>query len=217
VLARLCHNRAVRRWAVILAGLLALVAASTISAQGHATVEIAPFIGYRFGGSVGDTSSAASYGIDGARSEGVTISVPVRHDRAVELLFSRQDTGVDVAVYPGTQRYALTIDHWMVGAVGEFPGHSARVRPFIAAYLGLTNFRNSDGGGTSDTWFTAALGGGVKLDLASHVALRLDARAYAVFVSSGAGAVCGPAGCSVAFSGNAMFQGEVAAGVVLKF
>jgi hypothetical protein len=216
-LPRLCHTRAVRTRTLILAGLAGLLVAPVAFAQGQSSIEFAPFIGYRFGGSVGDTSSAASYGIDGARSEGVTISVPVRRDRAVELLFSRQDTGVDVAVYPGTQRYALTIDHWMVGTVGEFPGHAARVRPFIAAYLGLTNFRNSDGGGTSDTWFTAALGGGVKLDFASHVALRFDARAYAVFVGSGAGAICGPGGCSVAFSGNAMFQGEVAAGVVLKF
>lgn len=206
-----------RTVALVLAVLAALGAANQALAQGHTTVEIAPFIGYRFGGSVGDTFSAARYGIDGARSEGVTISVPVRRDREVEFLFSRQDTGVDVAVYPGTQRYALTIDHWMVGAVGEFPGHTGRVRPFVAAYLGLTNFRSSNGGGTSDTWFTAALGGGAKVDMAKHVAIRFDARGYAVFVSSGAGAICGPAGCSFAFAGNAMFQGEVAASVILKF
>jgi hypothetical protein len=202
---------------LVLGALAALGAATQALAQGHATVEIAPFIGYRFGGSVGDTSSAASYGINGARSEGVTISVPVRRDRAMELLFSRQDTGVDVEGLFDTKHYALTIDHWMVGAVGEFPGHSGRVRPFMAAYLGLTNFRTSTGDSTSESWFTAALGGGVKLDMAKHVAIRFDARGYAVFVSSGAGAICGPAGCSVAFSGNAMFQGEVAASVVLKF
>ncbi len=206
-----------RTVALVLGVVAALGAANQTFAQGPATVEIAPFIGYRFGGSVGDTSSAASYGIDAARSEGVTISVPVRRDRAVEFLFSRQDTGVDVEGLFDTKHYALTIDHWMVGAVGEFPGHTGRVRPFVAAYLGLTNFRSSNGGGTSDTWFTAALGGGVKVDMASHVAIRFDARAYAVFVSSGAGAICGPGACSVAFSGNAMFQGEVAASVVLKF
>jgi hypothetical protein len=202
---------------LVLGALAALGAANQTLAQGYTTVEIAPFIGYRFGGSVGDTSSAASYGINGARSEGVTISVPVRRDRAMELLFSRQDTGVDVEGLFDTKHYALTIDHWMVGAVGEFPGHSGRVRPFMAAYLGLTNFRTSTGDSTSESWFTAALGGGVKLDMAKHVAIRFDARGYAVFVSSGAGAICGPAGCSVAFSGNAMFQGEVAASVVLKF
>ena len=206
-----------RTVALVLGALGALGAANQALAQGYTTVEIAPFIGYRFGGSVDDTSSAASYGIDGARSAGVTFSVPVRRDRTVEFLFSRQDSGVDVEGLFDTKHYALTLDHWMVGTVGEFPGHSARVRPFMAAYLGLTNFRSSNGGGTSDTWFTAALGGGVKLDMAEHVAIRFDARGYAVFVNGGAGAICGPAGCSVASSGNAMFQGEVAASVVLKF
>jgi hypothetical protein len=206
-----------RTVALVLGALAALGAANQTLAQGYTAVEIAPFIGYRFGGSVGDTSSAASYGIDAARSEGVTISVPVRRDRAVELLFSRQDTGVDVAVYPGTQHYALTIDHWMVGAVGEFPGHTGRAHPFVAAYLGLTQIQSRNGYVASNTYSTAALGGGVKLDMATHVAIRFDARGYAVFVGSGAGAICGPAGCSVAFSGNAMFQGEVAASVVLRF
>jgi hypothetical protein len=202
--------------ALTLVGLAALLGAPSLLAQDRPPVEIAPFIGYRFGGSVGDSSSAARYGIDGVRSEGVTISVPVHRDRTVELLFSRQNTGVAVAGFPDTKRYALTIDHWMVGAVGEFPGHSGRVGPFVAAYLGLTQIQNSNGYTTSNTYPTAALGGGLKLDIARHVGFRFDARVYAVFVSSGTGAICGPAGCSVAFSGNAMFQGEVAASVVLQ-
>ena len=190
-------------------------AAPLAHAQGRGSVEIAPFIGYRFGGSVGDTFSAATYGIDGAASAGLTVSVPVGKTTAIELLFSRQDTGVDVAVYPGTQRYALTIDHLMAGAVGEFPDHSGRVHPFVAAYLGLTQIQNSNGYTTSSTYFTGALGGGVKLDVAKHVAIRFDARAYAIFVSSSAAAACG-GGCAFAFTGDAMFQGEVAASLVLK-
>jgi len=190
-------------------------AAPLAHAQGRGSVEIAPFIGYRFGGSVGDTFSAATYGIDGAASAGVTVSVSVGKTTAIELLFSRQDTGVDVAAYPSTQHHALTIDHWMAGAVGEFPDHSGRVHPFVAAYLGLTQIQNSNGYTTSSTYFTGALGGGVKLDVAKHVAIRFDARAYAIFVSSSAAAACG-GGCAFAFSGDAMFQGEVAASLVLK-
>ncbi len=214
---RLWHTVPVRAWAPVLAGIVALLASQAALAQGRAGVEIAPFLAYRFGGSVGDTSTAARYGIDGARSEGVTVSVPLRPDRSLELLFSRQDTGVDVAAYPATERHSLTIEHWMLGAVGEFPGHNRRVHPFVATYLGLTSLRSSNGGGASESRFTAALGGGVKLDMAQHAAVRFDARAYAVFVGSGAGAFCGPGGCSLAFGGHAMFQGEVAASLVLKF
>jgi hypothetical protein len=212
----LWHNRAVRTRTLFLAALAALVAAPVAFAQGQATVEIAPFVGYRFGGSVGDTYSAASYGFDSAASAGITISVPVRGTTSVAFLFSRQETGVDVAGFPETTHYDLTIDHWMVGAVGAFPGHDGRVHPFIEAYLGLTQIQTRDPYSSSSTYFSGALGGGVTFDLATHVGVRLDARAYAVFVNSGAGAGCGSSGCAFAFSGNAMFQGEVAASLVLK-
>ena len=111
------------------------------------------------------------------------------------------------------------------GAVPSEPGsivfggfrQTGRVHPFVATYLGLTQIHSSNVDTTSNAYFTAALGAGVKLDMAKHVAFRFDARGYAVFVGSGAGAICGPGGCSFAFAGNAMFQGEVAASVVLNF
>ena len=62
----------------------------------------------------------------------------------------------------------------------------------------------------------AALGGGVLLDVTPHLGVRLDARGYAVFVSSGAGLFCTGGGCSGVFGGRAMLQGEVAAALVLK-
>jgi hypothetical protein len=184
-------------------------------AQDRATVEIAPFIGYRFGGSVGDTFSAATYGIDGARSEGVVLSVLAGKTTSVAFLFSRQDTGVDVASYPSTEHYDMRIDHWMAGAIGEFPGHDGRVHPFMEAFLGATQIQTRDGGSSSSTYFSGALGGGAEFDLAKHLALRLDARVYAIFVSSSGAAACG-GGCVLAFGGNAMFQGEVAAALVVK-
>jgi hypothetical protein len=214
-LPQLWHTRAVRTRALILAGLAGLVAAPVAIAQGQTTVEIAPFIGYRSGGSVGDTFSAASYGIDGARSEGVAVSVRVAPTTSVAFLFSRQDTGVDVAAYPSTQHYALTIDHWMAGAIGEFPGYAGGVHPFMEAYLGATQIQSRNGYSSSSTYFSAALGGGVGFDLTKHMGLRLDARAYAIFVNSSTAALCG-GGCTFAFAGQAMFQGEVAAALVLK-
>jgi hypothetical protein len=212
----LWHNRAVGTRTLILAGLAAIITAPATFGQGRTPVEIAPFVGYRFGGSVGDTYSAASYGFDAAAGAGIAISVPVRGTTSVAFLFSRQDTAVDVAGFPATTHYDLTIDHWMVGALGAFPGHDGRVHPFMEAYLGATQIQTRHPYSSSSTYFSGALGGGVTFDLATHLGVRLDARAYAVFVNSGAGAGCGPSGCAFAFSGNAMFQGEVAASLVLK-
>jgi hypothetical protein len=196
--------------------LVALCAAEATFGQARSTVEIAPFVGYRFGGSVGDTYSAASYGFDAATSAGLTVSVPVGKTTAVAFLFSRQNTGVDVAGFPEPTRYDLTIDHWMLGAAGEFPGHGGSVHPFIEAYLGVTQIQTRNSYSDSSTYFSAAVGGGVTFDLATHVGVRFGARGYAVFVNSSTAAACG-GGCAFAFSGSAMFQGEVAASLVFKF
>jgi hypothetical protein len=64
---------------------------------------------------------------------------------------------------------------------------------------------------------TAGLGVGVKLDLASHLAMRFDRRFYAVFKSSAIVQFCGSDGCETVLKGRAMRQGEVAASLVLEF
>jgi opacity protein-like surface antigen len=186
------------------------------TAQGQAPLEIAPFAGYRFGGGVTDAYSGGTASLDGARVLGVMVDVPIRRGAVLEMLFSRQDTGVTLERYPERERFGLTIDHWMAGVRAEFPTEGTRVHPFLAGYVGLTHFSGDSGEITADTRFTAALGGGVALDVSEHLAVRLDARVYAVFVSSGAGLLCA-GGCTATFGGGAMLQGETAASLVFKF
>ena len=191
-------------------------AAPLAHAQGRGSVEIAPFIGYRFGGSVTDYYYGQSHSINPSQSEGVIVSVPIRRADSIELLFSRQSTDVDVGTITGTQTYPLTVDYWMLGSVHEFEAQSERIHPFLAAYAGIADLSTSQGSITSATSFSVALGGGAKFDLGRHVGIRLDARAYYVFVSTSGGMFCGGGGCSASFSGSGLLQGEGTASLVIK-
>jgi opacity protein-like surface antigen len=195
---------------------LILPLAPAAMAQGRAGVELAPFVGYRFGGGVTDAQTGAGASLDGAAAFGVIADVPLRPGVALEVLLSRQRTGVDLERYPQTRHFVLDVDHMLAGVRAGIPTDSASVHPFLAAYLGLTRFSGDSGAIADDTRFTAALGGGVLLDVTPHLGVRLDARGYAVFVSSAGGLFCTGGGCSGVFGGRAMLQGEVAAGLVLK-
>jgi hypothetical protein len=210
------QNRTVRPAPTVFAGTLTLVVAATAVAAGPGAVEIAPFAGYRFGGSVTDARSGNGASLEGAGAFGLTVDVPVRPRATLEFLFSRQNTGVTLERYPAVERFALTVDHMMVGVRAAIPARSARVHPFIAGYVGLTHFAGDAGAIAADTSFTASLGGGVLLDATRRVAVRFDARGYAVFVDGGAGLFCGGGGCSGVFGGSSMLQGEVAVALVLR-
>jgi hypothetical protein len=203
-------------WRPAIVAVCFFVPASLALAGERAPVEIAPFAGYRFGGAVSDARSGNGTALEGAGAFGLTVDVPVRPRTALELLFSRQNTGVTLERYPAAERFALTVDHMMVGVRGAIPVRSARVHPFIAGYVGLTHFAGEAGAIAADTRFTAALGGGVLLDATRRVAVRFDARGYAVFVDGGAGLFCGGGGCSGVFGGSSMLQGEVAVALVLR-
>jgi len=202
------------RFAAI-AGCLALTAIGAIAGQ-PSRPEIAPFVGYRFGGAVTDATTGAGASLDGAGAFGLIFDVPVQRGADLEVLLSRQSTGVDLERYPEVTRFDLTVDHLMAGVRAHFPTRQRSVHPFLAVYVGLTHFSGDSGEVTADTRFAAALGGGAVFDLSPRVGVRLDARVYASFVESGAGLFCGGGGCSGVFGGSAMVQGEIAAALVVK-
>jgi len=198
---------------VVLAAVVC-AAASLARAEDAPSVEIAPFIGYRAGGSVTDVSGM-SQALDGSQSAGLTVTVPIGRLDRVEFLYSHQGSSVEVDSSEGTARYPLSFDYWMLGTAREFPGESERVRPFLAGYGGVAVVGASHGSVNNGTAFSVGLGGGVKLDLGRTVAVRFDARALFIFLGSGGGIYCS-GGCVATFSGSGMLQGEATASLVLK-
>jgi hypothetical protein len=54
--------------------------------------------------------------------------------------------------------------------------------------------------------------------LGLHVGLRFEARGYGILLNNHSAVFCGgTAGCIVAIKGNGLFQGEVLAGLSIRF
>ena len=107
----------------------------------------------------------------------------------------------------------ITIDVVQVG--GECEYGSARLRGYVSAHIGATHF-SSDGHG-DDTEFSFGIGAGVKVFLTKNIYLRADLRGFGT-VTQAEGSFMFANGTTVAtFSGTALWQGQVSAGVGVTF
>ena len=62
------------------------------------------------------------------------------------------------------------------------------------------------------------LGVGWMVPLGRNVGLRFEARGYGILLSNNSSIFCGDnAGCTAAIKGNAIFEGEVLAGISARF
>jgi outer membrane protein W len=130
-----------------------------------------------------------------------------------EVLWMRQETGVDVATSAGEQRvFDACVDQVVGHAVFRFRGPEARVRPFAMAGLGAAFFSADDL--PTETKLTISLGGGVKADIGHGLALRAQVRFNPSFLSDeDAEPFCDPFG----FCQGTLSQFEASAGVVFRF
>jgi len=183
------------------------------------TVEVTPFVGYRFGGDLFERVTLQPVDLDGAKTVGAVVNVKVRNDGVfVEGLFTHQEarlTSFGGPFAPPTD-WRITVDHFQGGGLQEF-GATRRVRPFLTGLLGLTHYA---AGTDSEIRFTTGAGGGVKLMPVRHVGVRLDGRLFATFADlDGRGFACAPGVglCTVAFNADIVWQTEFTAALVVAF
>ena len=190
--------------------ILLLVAAGPAQAQG---VQVAPFAGYQFGGSVRGVASGQQHSFESGLTWGGTASFALADRWRVELLYSRHESGLSPAATPGST-LDLTTERLMVG-IQEEKG-AGRTRYFGSFLLGATRFTPGLSGVGSETRFAASLGLGLKRFVSDNFGLRLEARAFYTLVQSGGGVFCS-GGCLFVFSGSGIWQGDLTAGLVLAF
>jgi hypothetical protein len=203
---------------LVLALLVALFPPPTAAGE---KVEVIPFLGYRFGGSLTAAQTGESYNLDSSASYGLVVDIPLGDGTSMlELLWSRQDTEVRTgSIFEEADRFGLLIDSYQVGVVHELDDQ--QVRPFVTASLGATRFAVDRGSVSDSTVFSFTAGGGAKILFGEHVGIRLDGRLYAPFVSGSAGVVCGGGGgggsCFLSFNGTVLWQIEATAGLIVVF
>ncbi|HSD66007.1 MAG TPA: outer membrane beta-barrel protein [Vicinamibacteria bacterium] len=188
------------------------------------TVEITPLIGYRVGGSFAATvgtepAGTADYDVEDAAAFGVHLGVRVAEDGEIEVLYSRQDTRLaSDGLFTGEPLFDLALETWQLGGNYLFAEEGARLRPYIGAGLGITRLLPEPAALQDETRFSASFGAGIKVRLARHLGLRLEARGFFTVLESDGSAFCQTGGpCLVHAKGSDISQGEVRAGLVLRF
>ncbi len=186
------------------------------------SIEITPFVGYKFGGSVpvqSDKIDVNKIEFDDSVSAGINAGFNFTEHFGVEFMWSRQPTKA-VGILPGggefSQKADVNLDQYFGHILYTFRDEDAKLRPFIFGGAGATRL---SGMGSSETRFGFDLGGGVKYFFHPNIGARLQARWTPTYLYSTVGGVwCDWWGwCYTIPNDHYMNQGEVSAGVIFKF
>lgn len=178
---------------------------------------ITPFAGYRFGGrlTLGDTNSRLN--VQNHLSYGVALDLAADAETQYELFYSRQSTSLGA---PSPAPSNTVIEYLHLGGTVNI-GESPRFQPYFVGTLGATRFSPDSPLGNDRIYFSGSLGGGLRVPLNRHLALRLEARGFATFFSSHTAVFCrsDQAGgvCLIHGSGSTFLQGDALAGLTYTF
>lgn len=219
----------IRPWFSLLTfvGITSLLSTPTI-VQAQRGIEITPFIGYQFSGSVPTYYSGATYTngrIDIKNSEdfGVVVDIPLpfREGAALELMFIYMDTRLQFDKYSygvvvESENFQTIVEYYQIGGVNVLDVPGSKVKPFGALTLGATRF-NPKGSTRGDEWFfSGTLGAGAKIMASEKIGIRLQGRLLLPFQFGGASLWCGTGGCSVGVGSTSVFiQGDFTAGLII--
>jgi hypothetical protein len=174
------------------------------------TIELTPFYGYRWGGEC-ETPDGEELDFDNSEAYGLVLDFgPKDSEIKMEFLWSRQDGGLD---FDGTFSADMTVDEFMVGGIYE--ERYGNFRGYLSLLLGASLFDVE--GFDSELYFSTSIGGGVKYFITPNIALRADVRGYCTITDSEAAFISTGGTTVVYFAGDALWQGEVTAGVTIAF
>jgi opacity protein-like surface antigen len=194
-----------------------LVAASALAALPAAAqaVQIAPLAGWGMGGSFYSDGLATEFELENSFDYGGAVDFSVGETWRVELLYSRRDSKLQALGLEGFE-LDMQIERLFVGLQEEVSPQN-RTRPFGTVLLGITRFKPGFVGVDPDDRFTLGVNLGIKSWLSKNIGLRLEGRAYYIFVESGGGILCTNGSCFMRISGSGLWQTNVSGGLVFAF
>ena len=189
--------------------LLAAALSLTPTSAFPGDVALEPFVGFQYAGAFHSEATGRRVEIGIGLQYGANLDIPFEENRwGIDLLFARQESELEDA-----PRLGIAVERYMVGVREEKGDGGFRFRGNF--YLGATRFV-LDGLG-SDVRFTGAIGLGASFALSPRFGLRADARAYYAVVSFSGGTACVNGSCLYVFGGSGVWQGDVTAGLQLRF
>ena len=173
--------------------------------------------GYRFGGSVTDSTTNSAIDLQDGSSVALAVDIGLDPNRQIELFFSRQNTALTSGAFSSqANNMGLTLYNYQIGGT-NFIDEVGRGL-YVMGAIGGTTAKPDRSGLNSETFFSGNLGVGWMVPLATNVGLRFEARGYAILLNGTGALFCGGAhGCTVAIKGTGLFEGEVLAGLFFRF
>ena len=199
----------------------ALLAAPGVNAQSSAPSkpenDVTLYGGERFGGSLTDATTGSTVSMNNGSSFAVAIDIGLDRGTQIQLFYSRQNTGVSSSSFAeGANDVRLELNNYHLGGTAFIDGVGHGV--YVMGGLGATTAKSDVRGRDAQTFFSGNLGVGYMVPLSQHVGLRFEARGYGILLSNSTAVFCGDnAGCTAAIKGNALFEGEVLAGISARF
>jgi hypothetical protein len=190
-------------------------AQSTPSANNESSVTL--YGGYRFGGSVTDSTTNSSIDLRNGSSIGLSVDIGLDRSRQIEVFYSQQDTALTSdALSSQSGNAQLTLRNYHIGGTAFIDEIGSGL--YVMGGIGGTTATPKGSGSNAETFFSGNLGVGWMVPLAKHVGFRFEARGYGIVLNGNGSLFCGgAAGCTVAVRGRGLFYGEVLGGVAVRF
>ena len=197
-----------------LPALLLLVLALLAPSAFAQSVQIAPVVSYRSGGSFSLPTTSLVVRPDSDMALGGTVDISFKPTWRLELAYSRQQTKID-GPYGG--RLGVNVENYFVGLQEELGAElDTKTRPFGTILVGMTRFV-PDFPANERTNPAAGLALGFKYLPSKHVGLRLEGRGVMTFTAATGDALCGGGTCYLNYSGSTFWQWEFSAGAIIGF
>ena len=213
---------------VFMIGLLSF-SFSKVQAQSEKSIELAPMVGYQFGGHL--YFYEGDFRIDNAMNYGMYANILVRQDHRIEFGYSVMPSTAEFIVEPyfsgdfRSWRGDVDVHYFLLGSHSEYHA-SESVILFGGVSLGATwyaagdiRYLDSNKPAPIDVMVRFAMGvtGGMKIMFSERVGIRLQGRLLMPTYFAGVGFYVGTGGSGLSLNaGSVMFQGDFQGGLVFS-
>jgi len=208
-------------WATALLAVLMAAPVQYVPAQNASTGEnessITVYGGDRFGGSVTNSTTNSAINLENGSSFALAVDIGLDRNTQLEFFYSQQNTALTSGAFSSkANNIGLTLYNYQIGGT-DFIEEVGRGL-YIMGGIGGTTAKPDRSGLNSETFFSGNFGIGWMVPLGPHVGIRFEGRGYGILLNNHGAIFCGgTAGCTVAIKGNGLFQGEVLAGLSVRF
>ena len=185
-------------------------------------VEVVPFGGYRWGGSMNSITGIRDFDTQDTWSFGVALDAGLAYNSAVELYYGHFTGDWDAIVTAGEGGVlsgSLSRDDIMLNGIWYATGSSSKVvRPYFTAGLGVSIYSSDNTSATGH--FAWNIGAGLRHDINNKIAIRVDGRWLPTWFTTGSSVYCNPyyyyGGCYPTSTGEFYDQFELTGGLMIK-